>query len=46
MLEYLRLVGGGSGSGSATFGDTQILLVRVGIVAAIIVVVYLIVRRK
>jgi hypothetical protein len=46
MLEYLRLVGGGSGSESAAVGDTQILLVRVGVVAAMIVVVYLVFRRK
>jgi hypothetical protein len=46
MIEYLRLVAGGSGSGFATFGDTQILVVRVGVVAAIIIVVYLVFRRK
>ena len=45
-MEYLRLVGGGSGSGSSNLGGNQILLIRAGVVAVIIFVVYLVFRRK
>ena len=46
MLEYLRLVAGGSGNGSSNLGDTQLFLVRAGVVAVIIFVVFMVFRRK
>jgi hypothetical protein len=46
MLEYVRLIAGGSRSDSANLGDTQLLLVRAGVVAAILLLLYLVFRRK
>ena len=45
-MEYLRLVAGGSGSGSANMGDTQLFLIRAGVVAVIVFVVFMVFKRK
>jgi hypothetical protein len=46
MFEYLRLVAGGSGNGSADFGNTQILLCRIGVAVAVLIALWLVFRRK
>ena len=46
MLEYLRLVAGGSGNGASNIGDTQLFLIRAGVVVVVIVVVFFVFKRK
>jgi len=45
-MEYLRLVAGGSANGSANLGDTQLILIRAGVVAVVIVVVFIVFKRR